>query len=129
MAPERACPGQSRMKAVLIVPALNEAAVVGDLVRRTPRDIIAEVIVVDNGSTDGSAEVLDDFPNVQPIRLPKNFGLTKALNVGVRAADGEYILLLHDDARIPAEAVARLADFLESRPEVGAVCPLRCRIA
>jgi len=47
------------MKAVLIVPALNEAAVVGDLVRRTPRDIIAEVIVVDNGSTDATATVAD----------------------------------------------------------------------
>ena len=48
------------MKAVLIVPALNEAAVVGDLVRRTPRDIIAEVIVVDNGSTDATATVARD---------------------------------------------------------------------
>ena len=38
------------MKGVLIIPALNEAAVVGDLVRRTPRNTIAEVIVVDNGS-------------------------------------------------------------------------------
>jgi glycosyltransferase involved in cell wall biosynthesis len=45
------------MKSVLIVPALNEAPVVGDLVRRTPRDLIAEVIVVDNGSTDATARV------------------------------------------------------------------------
>lgn len=45
------------MKAVLIVPALNEAAVVGDLVRRVPGDAIAEVIVVDNGSTDATAAV------------------------------------------------------------------------
>ena len=48
------------MKAVLIIPALNEAAVVGDLVRRTPRDTIAEVIVVDNGSTDATARVARD---------------------------------------------------------------------
>ena len=37
------------MKAVLIVPALNEATVVGELVRRVPRDVVDEVIVVDNG--------------------------------------------------------------------------------
>lgn len=45
------------MKAVLIVPALNEAAVIGDLVRRVPRDVVDEVIVVDNGSTDATATV------------------------------------------------------------------------
>ena len=45
------------MKAVLIVPALNEATVVGELVRRVPRDVVDEVIVVDNGSTDATAEV------------------------------------------------------------------------
>jgi glycosyltransferase involved in cell wall biosynthesis len=43
------------MKTVVIMPALNEAAVVGDLVRRVPRAVVAEVIVVDNGSTDGTA--------------------------------------------------------------------------
>src|SRR5262249_56089449 len=46
-----------RMKPVHILPALNEAAMVGDLIRRTPRNLIAEVIVVDNGSTDATAVV------------------------------------------------------------------------
>src|SRR5262245_55849941 len=57
LAPGLARPRQSGMKAVLVLPALNEAGVVGDLVRRTPRDTIAEVIVVDNGSTDATARV------------------------------------------------------------------------
>jgi glycosyltransferase involved in cell wall biosynthesis len=57
VAPANARSRPRRMKAVLIVPALNEAPVVGDLVRRTPRDLIAEVIVVDNGSTDATARV------------------------------------------------------------------------
>jgi N-acetylglucosaminyl-diphospho-decaprenol L-rhamnosyltransferase len=83
-----------------------------------------QVIVVDNGSRDGSAVAGDDFPGVRSMRLPKNFGSTKALNVGLRTADGEYILLLHDDARISGESVDRLADFLETHPDAGAVCPL-----
>lgn len=82
------------------------------------------VIVVDNGSRDGAESLSDEFPAVRFSRLPKNFGLTKALNIGLRSIEGEYILCLHDDARITGEAVTLLADFLEARPEVGAVCPL-----
>src|SRR5580698_3270596 len=83
-----------------------------------------QVIVVDNGSSDGAANLDDEFPGAHYSRLPKNFGLTKALNIGLRAIEGEYILCLHDDTRISAEAVSRLADFLEAHPEAGAVCPL-----
>ncbi len=83
-----------------------------------------QVLVVDNGSTDGSATLDDEFPSVRFIRLPKNFGLVKALNIGIRAADGTYVLILHDDAVIDAEAVSKLADYLEEHTEAGAVCPL-----
>ena len=61
------------------------------------------------------------------MRLPKNFGLTKALNIGLRAADSEYLLCLHDDAVISAEDVSKLADYLDAHPEAGAVCPLLVR--
>lgn len=83
-----------------------------------------QLIVVDNGSGGAVLELEKEFPNVQFIRLPKNFGLTKSLNLGIRAADGEYILFLHDDTRITASGVAELADVLEAHPEVGAVAPL-----
>ena len=83
-----------------------------------------QVIVVDNGSSDGAGTLDDEFPGIHYSRLPRNFGLTKALNIGLRAIEGEYILCLHDDTRITAEAVSRLADFLEAHPEAGAVAPL-----
>ncbi len=83
-----------------------------------------QVIVADNGSTDGSAQLESEFPHVRFIRIPRNFGLTKALNLGLRSAEGEFVLLLHDDTEITPEAVAELAAILETRPEIGAVCPL-----
>jgi GT2 family glycosyltransferase len=83
-----------------------------------------QVLVVDNGSTDGTAALEEEFPSARFIRLPKNFGLTKALNIGVRAAEGTYTLFLHDDARISGDDVSKLADFLEVRQEAGAACPL-----
>jgi N-acetylglucosaminyl-diphospho-decaprenol L-rhamnosyltransferase len=84
-----------------------------------------QVIVVDNGTAGAELGSLEDaFPHVRWIRLPKNFGLTKALNLGLRSAEGEFVLFLHDDTRIPGFGVSELADVLESHPEVGAVAPL-----
>jgi GT2 family glycosyltransferase len=83
-----------------------------------------QVIVVDNGSTDGSSRLGDDFPNVQFIRLPKNFGLTKALNLGWRAADAEYVFFLHDDTEVQPSTVGILAAALDSHADAAAVCPL-----
>jgi GT2 family glycosyltransferase len=83
-----------------------------------------QLIVVENGSRDASAQVVEEFPNVQLIRLPKNFGLTKGLNLGWRAADAEYVLFLHEDTEVEAGAVARLADALDADATAAAVCPL-----
>jgi GT2 family glycosyltransferase len=83
-----------------------------------------QIIVVDNGSTDGSAQLDGDFPNVQYIRLPKNFGLTKAMNLGWRAADAEYVFFLHDDTEVAPATILQLADVLDTRTDAAAVCPL-----
>jgi GT2 family glycosyltransferase len=83
-----------------------------------------QLIVVDNASTDGSAQIDDDFPAVQLVRLPKNFGLTKALNIGWRAADAPYVLFLHDDTEVSASAAMALAAALDANPDAEAVCPL-----
>ena len=83
-----------------------------------------QLIVVENGSRDSSAQVVEEFPDIQLIRLPKNFGLTKALNLGWRAADAEYVLFLHEDTEVEPGVVARLADALDADATAAAVCPL-----
>ena len=83
-----------------------------------------QLIVVDNGSTDGSAQLESEFPKAHFFRLPKNFGLTKALNIGWRAAEAEYVLFLHDDTELEAPAVEGLAAVLDAIPDAAAVCPL-----
>jgi hypothetical protein len=83
-----------------------------------------QIVVVNNGSYEGVDALAAEFPHVRLMRLPKNFGLIKALNIGLRTAEAEYILCLHDDVKITGEAVTRLADVLEARADVGAVCPL-----
>jgi GT2 family glycosyltransferase len=83
-----------------------------------------QVVVVDNGSTDGAAQLDTEFSNVQFVRVPKNFGLTKAMNLGWRAADAPYVFFLHDDTEVETTAVMRLADALDAHEEAAAVCPL-----
>jgi len=83
-----------------------------------------QVIVVDNGSRDGSAQLEDDFPKIQFAKLPKNFGLTKAMNIGWRAAEADYIFFLHEDTEVEPEAIERLAAVLDATTEASGVCPL-----
>jgi len=93
------------------------------LERSEARDTF-EIVVVDNGSSDGSQLLEADFPRARVIRIPRNFGLTKALNVGVRGAEGDYILCLHEDAEVFPDTIRLLTGILDSQPDVGAVCPL-----
>ena len=83
-----------------------------------------QIVVVDNGSSDGSAQLDIDFPQAQFIRLPKNFGLTKAMNLGWRAADADYVFFLHDDTEVEPGAAIRLAETLDANPSAAAACPL-----
>lgn len=83
-----------------------------------------QVIVVDNGSTDESPDLESEFPKNRYFRLPKNFGLTKAMNIGWRAAEAEYSLFLHEDTEVEPQAIGRLADVLDARSDAAAVCPL-----
>ncbi len=83
-----------------------------------------QIIVVDNGSSDGSASLDSEFPNTQFVRLPKDFGLTKAMNLGWRAADAEYVFFLHDDTEVQPATTLRLAELLDANLEAAAAVPL-----
>ncbi len=83
-----------------------------------------EVIVVDNASSDGSAEmVLSDFPQVRLLENSQNLGFTRANNQGIEVAGGRFVFFLNPDAEIVGDALGTMVEFMESHPEVGALGP------
>jgi GT2 family glycosyltransferase len=82
-----------------------------------------EVIVVDNGSEDDSVAVIDSFPSVTPLRLPRNFGFVKAVNIGMRTAKGEFFLFLNPKTEVLPDTIVGLTARLEQAPDAVAVCP------
>lgn len=79
-----------------------------------------EIIVVDNGSTDGSlAAVLQHFPQVRQIANQANRGFGPANNQGLAIARGRYSLLLNSDVIVQPGSLARVLGFMENNPGVG----------
>jgi GT2 family glycosyltransferase len=87
-------------------------------------DIPVEAVVVDNDSSDGSAAaVTDEFPQATVLVQSKNLGYGRAANIGLERCQGRFVLLLGSDVTLEPQTVGKLADFLLTRPDAGAVGP------
>jgi len=90
------------------------------------RDIKFEVIVIDNASTDGSAEmVTKEFPQALLIENSKNRGFAAANNQGIAIARGRYVLLLNSDTVVIDQAIDKTVSFADRNPRVAVV---GCRV-
>jgi GT2 family glycosyltransferase len=80
-----------------------------------------DVVVVDNGSTDGSQQMLaEKYPQVMLIQNAGNVGLGKASNQGIEATKGRHVLLLNNDTLVNGPALDVLVEYLDAHPEAGA---------
>lgn len=115
----------------VIIPNWNGATVLVDCVGEVLADLERsglsyEVIVVDDASSDGSAQAVGRrFPKVKVILNPKNNGFAFTANTGIRRSSGDYLLLLNSDAKPQPGAMRYVWTYLTENTDVGAA---GCRI-
>ena len=113
------------MKLSVIVLSYNTAGILAACVRALgehPASYPMEIIVVDNGSTDGSPEMVrEEFPDVHLIANSDNKGFAAANNQALPLCQGEYILLLNSDTVVLDGALDKMVAYMHGHDEVGAM--------
>jgi GT2 family glycosyltransferase len=83
-----------------------------------------EVIVVDNGSSDGTPDLIrETFPEVRLIVNAANHGFARGNNIGIAASRGRYLFLVNSDVNVPAGCLQKIIKYMDSHPEVGLLGP------
>ena len=105
----------------VIIPNYNGRKYLGDCLRSLEKQtfIAFDTIIVDNGSTDGSQDYIKTkWPSVELIELNENTGFANAVNVGIKAADSEYVFLLNNDTMCDEYALERLIKVMDGKKKL-----------
>lgn len=117
------------MKLSVVIICWNDLRVIPECLRSIyagTHSIDFEVLVSDNGSMDGSVEFIrQNYPYVRVLENGANLGFGKGNNVGIRASNGDYVLILNPDTIIHDGALDRLVHFADKHPAAGA---FGCRV-
>ncbi|MGE0821257.1 MAG: TIGR04283 family arsenosugar biosynthesis glycosyltransferase [Candidatus Binatia bacterium] len=114
------------MQLSIIIPTLNEAPTIAQSLSRLRHEDSCELIVVDGGSSDGTAELAR--PHADKI-LPTAKGRARQMNVGARAASGDVLLFLHADTILPAGFTSAIEEALRDPQVVGGRFDVRLNAA
>lgn len=110
----------------IVIVSFNTKDLLKKCLKSVVRSLIlavsAEVIVVDNGSTDNSPDMVKkEFSNIKLIENRENLGFAKAVNQGIKKTQGDFILLLNSDIIAKPGAIWKLSEFTRNHPETGVV--------
>jgi GT2 family glycosyltransferase len=117
------------MKLSVVIICWNDLKVISDCLQSIYEETKAidfEVIVSDNGSSDGSLDFIrKHYGQVQVVENKANLGFARGNNAGIQVAKGQYVLILNPDTIIRNRALERLVEFADRHPEAGA---FGCRV-
>ena len=111
-------------KVTVVIPNYNGIKYVHDcmdsLCLQSMKDF--EILVVDNGSKDGSLEILqEEYPEARVIALEENTGFCHAVNLGIRESNTPYVILLNNDTMVHADFVKALVEAIEEKEDIFSV--------
>ncbi|MEW6553620.1 MAG: glycosyltransferase family 2 protein [Actinomycetota bacterium] len=114
------------MRAALVIVNYNTAPDLRRCLQSAAERLAGvEVLVVDNGSTDGSREMVrDGFPHVRLVENPGNPGYASACNRGIAATSQPYVFILNSDVEFLSGGLDEVLDRMESDPAIGALGPM-----
>jgi GT2 family glycosyltransferase len=111
----------------IVIVSYNTVGILRDCLQAAllhSRALPTQIIVVDNASSDGSASMVQrEFPSVHLIEAGANLGFGAANNLGVKATQAPFVLLLNSDAILHSDTGAALVDYLQRHPDVACVGP------
>jgi GT2 family glycosyltransferase len=111
----------------IVIVNFNGGAHIGNCLaslQAAPASIAHDVVVVDNASSDGSADdVRQRWPQVRVLALEKNVGFSAGNNAGIKATTGDLILLLNNDTVVGPGSLDRLVDRLRAHPDAAVAGP------
>ena len=119
-------PNRSVRLAIVIVNFNTDAALSTCLksLHEPPPEVSHQIVVVDNGSTDGSVHtVRATWPSVRVVEMGRNAGFAAATNTGVYASESDLLLMLNSDTHVPKGSIDRLIEALDADPSSAAVGP------
>src|ERR1051326_1197443 len=106
---------------IVVIPNWNGQEHIGACLESL-KAVKAKVVVVDNGSTDQSKQIIKKFAGVQLIELPENRGFAGGVNAGIKKAlDQDFVALLNNDAVVESNWLENLLKTAQKHPKVGIV--------
>lgn len=112
------------MKVTIVIPNYNGKhfmePCLSSLSKQTYKNF--HILVVDNASSDGSIEYVEEnYPDIELIKLQKNYGFSKAVNIGIQHSRTPYVILLNNDTTVDTRYVEEMVKAIEKSPKIFSV--------
>lgn len=110
----------------VVIPNWNGRQLLKVCLRSLERQTFKDfgVVVVDNGSEDGSNKYIEEhFPKVKLIKLDRNYGFAKAVNIGIKSTSSKYLFLLNNDTEVDKDCLRNLVKTADLHPKAGFIAP------
>lgn len=88
-----------------------------------------EIIVVDDHSTDGTDDIINDFPYIKYLKHEKETLVAKSLNDGITMATTDLVMIIDDDNVVVNDTISKLVDYMNNHPDVGVAGPVSCYLS